>query len=149
MIDISKLKTLIEVRNMMTNTRKHGRHDLYEIAFRRLVELQAKKHDDPVCQGFWRGIAAVEELLRQEHGKAVKANRSRQKAGRVGEVVCLTDWAMRKGETKGFVMLVEAGMGDETGEYVVAAHPDRFPADAVAMARHKLLARSVSLPVAG
>lgn len=148
MINISKLNTVGEVRNMMTNARNHGRDDLYEVAFRRLLDLQAGNHDDPVCMGFWRVIAAVEELLRQEHGKALKANRSRRKAAQRGEVVCLTDWALSNKETKGFQMLVEAGLGDQTGEYVVAAHPDRFPVEAVSGARQKLQARSVPLPAA-
>jgi hypothetical protein len=43
MIDISKLKTVIEARTVMTNARKHGRSDLYQAAFRRLVELQSEK----------------------------------------------------------------------------------------------------------
>ena len=59
------------------------------------------------------------------------------------KVACLTDWALNKNETEGFMMLVEANLGDQTGEYVVAQNPDRFPPEAVAAARKRLVEHGV------
>jgi hypothetical protein len=139
MFDVSKLKTASEARNLMANAQRRGRHDVYQAAFRRLGQLEGRNHDDPVIGQFWVAVAAVEEVLRQKHGKAQKANYTRRKAAAVGEIVCLIDWALKKHETEGFKMLVEAGLGDQTGEYVVVRNPDRFPHEAVAAARQRLV----------
>lgn len=139
MFDVSKLKTASEARNLMANAQRLGRHDVYRAAFRRLGQLEGRDHDDPVIRQFWVAVAAVEEVLRQKHGKAVKANYTRRKAAAVGEIACLTDWALKKHETEGFKMLVDAGLGDQTGEYVVVQNPDRFPLEAVAAANQRLV----------
>jgi hypothetical protein len=41
------------------------------------------------------------------------------------------------------MMLVEANLGDQTGEYVVAQSPDRFLFEAVAAARKRLVEHGV------
>ena len=42
MIDVTKLKTATEARNLMENAKKHERLDLYRQAFRRLGEIEGK-----------------------------------------------------------------------------------------------------------
>lgn len=143
MIDVSKLKTVVEARNLMENARKLDREDIYQAAFRRLGQIQGKDHSDPVIAQFWAAISAVEETLRQKHGKAVKANYTRRKAKNVGEIQCLIDWAFKSSETEGFKLLVDAGLGDQTGEYVVVMNYDRFPPDAVAAAKKRLIFHGV------
>jgi hypothetical protein len=143
MFDASKLKTATEARNLMENAQERGRQEIYQAAFPRLGQIEGKDHEDIVVRQFWVAVSAVEECLRQKHGKAVKANYTRRKAARVGEVACLTDWALNKNETEGFMMLVEANLGDQTGEYVVAQNPDRFPPEAVAAARKRLVEHGV------
>ncbi|WP_316181369.1 MULTISPECIES: hypothetical protein [unclassified Bradyrhizobium] len=138
MIDPNKLKTAGEARTLMENARKKNRPDIYQAAFRRLVQLEGRNHEDPVVRQFWSAVAAVEQVLREKHGKAVRANYTRRKVAAVGEVKCLVDWAMKKQETEGFRLLVEAGLVDQTGEYVVVQNPDRFPTGAVAAARDRL-----------
>jgi hypothetical protein len=140
------LKTAIEARNMMDNAQKKNRPDVYQAAFRRLAQLEGKDHDDPVIRQFWSAIAAVEEVLRQKHGRTVRAAYTRRKVAKVGEVACLIDWALNKHETEGFKMLVEAGLVDQTGEYVVVQNPDRFPLEAVAAA-NKRLSEHLSGPI--
>lgn len=139
MYDVSNLNTAAEAENLMENALKKGRRDIYQAAFRRLGEINGKDHNDPVVRQFWVAVAAVEEVLRQKHNKRVKANYTRRKAAEVGEIKCLTDWALKKNETEGFLMLVESGLGDQTGEYVVVHNPDRFPPDAVAAAKQRLI----------
>ena len=138
MIDVTKLKTATEALNLMENAKKHERLDLYRQAFRRLGEIEGKDHEDPVVVLFWRAVAAVEELLRHKHGRAVRAAYTRRKAAKVGEIACLTDWAVNPHETEGFRMLVEGGLADLTGEYIVAHYPHRFPPEAVAAATARL-----------
>jgi hypothetical protein len=143
MFDVTKLKTATEARNLMANAQKMDRQDVYQAAFRRLGQIEGKNHDDPVIRAFWAAISAVEEVIRQKHGKALKAGYTRRKVAEVGEIACLTDWALKKNETEGFEMLVAAGLGDQTGEYVVVSYPDRFPAEAVAAARKRLIKHGV------
>jgi hypothetical protein len=139
MFDTSKLKSATEARNLMENAKERGRQDIYQAAFRRLGQIEGKDHDDIVVRQFWVAVSAVEECLRQKHGKSLKANYTRRKAARVGEVACLTDWALKKQETEGFKMLVDAGLADQTGEYVVVKNPDRFSPEAVAAATQRLV----------
>ena len=143
MFDVAKLKTAAEAENLMENALKKGRHDIYQAAFRRLGEINGKDDDDPVVRQFWVAVSAVEECLRQKHGKSLKANYTRRKASRAGEIACLTDWALKKHETEGFMMLVASGLGDQTGEYVVVQNADRFPPDAVAAAMQRLIEHGV------
>jgi hypothetical protein len=41
------------------------------------------------------------------------------------------------------MMLVEAGLGDQTGEYVVVQNADRFPPEAVSAAKKRLVEHGV------
>lgn len=143
MFDVSIMKTATQARNLMANALKLGRNDVYQAAFRRLGEIEGGNNTDPVIRAFWSAVAAVEEVLRQKHGKSVKANYTRRKAAKVGEISCLTDWALKKNETEGFQMLLQAGLGDQTGEYVVVNYPDRFPVEAVEAAKKRLLDHGV------
>lgn len=139
----SKLLTVNEARNLMENAKKNNRMDIYQAAFRRLGQIQGQNHSDPVIAQFWAAISAVEETLRLKHGKAVKANYTRRKVKKVGEIQCLIDWALKRHETEGFKLLVRAGLGDQTGEYVVVKNSERFPPDAVAAAKKRLVENDV------
>ena len=136
--DVSRLKDADQARNLMANARRLGRLDVEQDAFRRLCQIEGGADDDPVVVQFRQALSAVEEVLRQKHGKKVRAAYTRRKLAAVGEIACLTDWALKKDETEGFKMLVEAGLGDQTGEYVVVRNADRFPPEAVNAARKRL-----------
>ncbi|MCP1535702.1 hypothetical protein [Methylorubrum extorquens] len=138
MFDPKKLKTVSDAHRYMENARKHGRPDLVEAAFRRLCELEAGNRADPLVLDFWRVVAAVEELLRQKHGRIVRAQRTRTKAKEKGEIACLADWAMGAAETEGFKMLVEANLADHTGEYLVVKYAEKFSSEAVSAAQARL-----------
>ncbi|WP_162559689.1 hypothetical protein [Methylobacterium radiodurans] len=58
----------------------------------------------------------------------------------------MTDCTRRQTQGTSFVLLVEAGLGTCTDEYIVATNPDRFPQDAVAAARARRIAHGVVLP---
>jgi hypothetical protein len=46
------------------------------------------------------------------------------------------------------MMLVEVGLGDQTGQYIVVQNAERFPSEAVAAARKRLIYHKV-IPAAG
>ncbi|MBR0867294.1 hypothetical protein [Bradyrhizobium diazoefficiens] len=146
MIDVSKLATVQQCRNLMGNAKRLGREDVRRAALRRCVQLQAPTDTDPVVGGFGGMLVALEEVFLQRYGRALKANRTRAKAKAAGIMTVLTDWARGRGQGSGFEMLVEEGLGDYTGEYVVAVNPARFGADAVFATRSKLAANGVALP---
>lgn len=143
MYDVSKLKTPADARNVLDNATKKGRHDVYQLAFRRLTELEGEAYEDPIARQFWAAVAAIEETSRQKHGKALKALATRKKAAKVGEIACLNDWAIKKEQPDGFDMLVTAGLGDQTGEYVVVQNAEHFSPEAVSAARSRLEERGV------
>lgn len=126
------------LRRYMINAKRLHRDDLFWTAFERLCDLQTSEHADPVVTDFWRAIAALEELLFLEHGKHLKAMRTRKKVKEHGEEKCLVDWVLAKQETKGFRMLVEAGLSHLTGEAIVVKHAERFPEHVVSAARIRL-----------
>lgn len=145
MIDVSKLATVQDCRNVMMNAARLGRNDVRRAALRRCVDLQAPLDADLVVRGYGGVLAALEEVFRWRYGRGLKANRTRKKA-KDGVVALLTDWARSRGQDKGFEMLVAEGLGEYTGEYVVAANPERFGADVVIAARGKLAAHGIPLP---
>jgi hypothetical protein len=60
----------------------------------------------------------------------------------------LIEWTRGKAETNGFKLLVDAGMPENTAEYLVAEFADKFPEDVVELARDRLRAREILLPAA-
>jgi hypothetical protein len=58
-------------------------------------------------------------------------------------VKCLEDWASNSKETQGFLILVENGMVELTGEFLVLKYSDQFSKNAIANAKKRL--RDVSL----
>lgn len=138
-IDLKKLSDETALRTFMGNAKRLKRDDLFWAAFERLCNVQARPHADPVVTDFWKAIAALEELLFIEHGRRLKAMRTRKKVKEQGEEKCLIDWVLGKQETKGFRMLVEAGLSDLTGESIVVRHADRFPEHVVQAARVRLV----------
>jgi len=150
--DPSRLQDGKAARAYLDNVKRLGRDDLYPAAFRRLCELSAPPpdgdapEDDPLVTDFWRAITALEEVLRDQHGKVVRASRTRQKVKRVGVRKTVEDLALSRAESDGFRILTAHGLGDLTAEYLVVKHAERFPAAAVAAARARLQAAAVTLP---
>ncbi|MGY3236688.1 hypothetical protein ACVMAJ_003578 [Bradyrhizobium sp. USDA 4448] len=146
MIDISKLASVQQCRNLMSNAKRLGREDVRRAALRRCVQLQAPTDTDPVVGGFGGMLVALEEVFLQRYGRALKANRTRAKAKAAGIMTVLTDWARGRGQGSGFEMLVEEGLGDYTGEYVVAVTPMRCSRRAASSRRTESLCRGRAKP---
>ena len=136
------------VQQLMANAEKLGETGLARMCLRRLYELGGIDHDDPVTKRLWQAVTAYEETLRRKHGKSQRASYTRRKIAEKGPIVTLSDWALDKKVTPGFEALIEAGMAEFTGEYVVIEFADRFEPNVVAAARKRLEDFGVALPKA-
>lgn len=149
MYDVRTLKSVAECRTVMDRAKKGGNDAVYQNVFRRMCELSGHQNDDPddtLVRDFHATLAAYEQLLTEKNGRNQPAGRTRQKVKNKGVVQSLIDWATSKAETPGFNLLVDAGLYEFTGEYVVVRHSDRFPSEVVAKARARLEAHGVEVP---
>jgi hypothetical protein len=95
---------------------------------------------DPLVKDFYETRAAYEQLLTEKNGRTQPAHRTRQKIANKGVYQSLIEWTRGKTETDGFKILVNAGLPEYTGEYLVDRYAKRFPADVVSLARERLVA---------
>jgi hypothetical protein len=144
--DPSKMSDPTKVRQLLTNAERLNATELATACRRRLYELRGANLDDPVERRLAEAVAALEETYREKHGRAQAAGYTRRKIADVGAVATLSDWALKPDVTVGFVALVEGGMAEFTGEYVIAEFPDRFEPHVVAAARKRLEQYGVELP---
>jgi hypothetical protein len=149
MYDARKLKNVAECRTVLARARARGLKDVYDAVFRRLCELVGSEYDDPddpLVRDFYETLAAYEQLLTEKNGKTTIASRTRQKITNKGVHQSLIEWTRGKIETNGFTLLIDAGLPEYTGEYLVFRYGDRFPADVVQLARERLESHAVALP---
>lgn len=109
-----------------------------DAAFRRLIEILPDGEPGSIGHDFWMTIHALEEVLRDERGKTVRLSRTRQKIGRVGVKQTLIDFATRKAPADGFIMLIERGLPEMTGEAIVLKHSKSFDSDVQTAAKQRL-----------
>jgi hypothetical protein len=133
--DASKLKTPTDCRTVMQRAKDRNLPEVYNAVFRRYCELSGAFHDDPadpLIADFHKTLAAYEQLLTEKNERTTSASRTRQKIANKGVHQSLIDWTRGKSETNGFRLLVEKGMPEYTGEYLVVRYATRFPEDVVA-----------------
>jgi hypothetical protein len=142
MYDVRKLTTPDDCRTVMARAKQRGMQDVYAAVFKRYCALVGNASDDPtdpMVRDFYETLAAYEQLLTEKNGSTTVASRTRQKIANKGVHQSLVEWTRGKTETNGFALLVEAGLPEFTGEYLVTKYADRFPADVVTLARSRLL----------
>lgn len=127
-----------QLRQFMENAKRMEAPNVYEAAFRRLVEILPNEAPEPIAQDFWRSIHALEQRLREERGKTVRLTRTRQKLDRVGAMKTLADLALSATPSEGFEMLIQRDMSDLTAEAVILRHEAEFEAEVVTAARERL-----------
>ena len=152
MYDVSKLKTPEECRTVMERAKARNLDDVYTRVFKRYCELVGSHHDDPsypIIREFYETLGAYEQLLTETNGVKTVATRTRQKIANKGVYQSLVEWTRGKVETNGFILLVEKGLPEYTGEYLVAKYADRFPDDVVQLARERLRKHDIALPEDG
>jgi hypothetical protein len=149
MYNASKLKTVAECRIVLDRARVQKRDDVYAAVFRRMCQLVGSENDDPddpLVRDFHETLAAYEQLLTEKNGRNTIATRTRQKLENKGVHLSLVEWTRGKIETNGFTLLIDAGMPEYIGEYLVTRHAARFPLDVVQLARERLVSHDVRLP---
>ncbi len=149
MYDVTKLASLADCRTVMRRARERNLPNVYEAVFRRMCQLVGSANDDPddpLVRDFYETLAAYEQLLTEKNNKTTPASRTRQKIANKGVHQSLIEWTRGKAETNGFKLLLDAGLPEYTGEYLVLRYGDRFPAEIVEMARNRLTSHQISLP---
>lgn len=149
MYDLQKLKTVGDCRRVMVRAKEQGREDIYMQVFKRQCQLVGHENDDPsdtLIRRFHETLAAYEQLLSEKNHSNTVAARTRQKIANKGVYQSLIEWTRGKVETNGFKLLVEAGLPEYTGEYLVAQYADRFPVDVVELARDRLRRHEIAPP---
>lgn len=149
--NVTSLKTPADCRTVMARAKQQGRDDVYRAVFDRYCELvghAAEDPSDPLVRGFFETLAAYEQLLTERNGKTTIASRTRQKIENKGVYQSLIEWTRGTKETDGFELLVEKGLPNYTGEYLVARYASRFPEDVVARAHERLTKYEIELPEA-
>jgi hypothetical protein len=147
--DASKLKTPDECRIVMRRAQERELPEAYNAAFKRYCELTGEANDDPsdpLIADFHKTLAAYEQLLTEKNHRNTTASRTRQKISNKGVHQSLIEWTRGKNETNGFKLLVEKGMPEFTGEYLVVRYAARFPSDVVALAKRRLSEHGISVP---
>ena len=149
MYDVSKLKTIEECRTVMDRAKKLGKTDIYKNVFQRFCQLHGTLNEDPddtLIKEFWETLGAYEQLLSEKNGRRTSASRTRQKIKNKGVIQSLIDWTKSKSETPGFIQLINEGMPQYTGEYIVVKYASRFPPDIVQSAKARLDQHNVEWP---
>lgn len=137
--DVKVLKSQADCRRVIERAIKAGDTDLERRALVRVAELGGGDYCDPLVAAFYSTLAVYEQTLPRG-----RANYLRRKLSNLGGGVdaveqILRDWCTDKGLSSGFHHLLERGLKEHVGEYIVGVRfPERFPVEVVTAAREKL-----------
>jgi hypothetical protein len=134
------------IRVLMQNALDRNEEGLARLCLRRIFELGGADHPDPLVRRLWQVVTAYEETLKIKLGRAQRETRVRKKIETKGPLIALSDWATAKDVTPGFLAVMNAGMAEFTGEYIVLEYADSFDDSVVQAARTRLEGFGVSLP---
>lgn len=146
--DLTK-RSVKELDTMLNNARKSAdpqAPNVYRDAAAELFRRSGTDYDDPVIASCWGAIALLDRCRYEKTGKRLKSQYSLGSIRRNGEIAFMIDCARGKTQGTGFALLVAANLGKYTVEYIVAANPDRFPMDAVQLARTRLINHGIQVP---
>lgn len=134
------------IRVLMQNALDRNEEGLARLCLRRIFELGGEGHPDPMVRRLWQAVTAYEETRKLKTGRAQRETKVRKKIETKGALVALEDWAVAKEPTLGFLAVIDAGMAEFTGEYIVLEYADSFDESVVQAARTRLEGLGVSLP---
>ena len=122
----------------MANAERLGEDEVVKRCKKRIFEIAGNEGKTEIEIRLFQALAAYEEILREKHNKAVRANYTKRKIQNKGAIQTLTDWALDKKVTPGFEALVSQGLEDFTGEKIVIDFAEEFPVEVVDSASIKL-----------
>jgi hypothetical protein len=145
--DPAVLKTVPDCRRALSRATQAGKSDFVRPLLVRLAQLGGEGYSDPLEASFHSTLAVYEQTL--ERGRANYVRRKLKKLG--GGVAAveqiLIDWCLDKKMSSGFQHLIEHGLEDQVGEYIVGINfPKRFSVAVVKAARAKLIAQEIVTP---
>lgn len=134
------------IRVLMQNALDRNEEGLARLCLRRIFELGGDGYPDPLVRRLWQAVTAYEETRKLKIGRAQRETKVRKKIETKGPLVALADWATAKDVTPGFLAVIDAGMAEFTGEYIVLEYADSFDNSVVQAARTRLESFGVTLP---
>ena len=123
---------------MIANAERLGEDEVVKRCKKRIFEIAGNEGETEIEIRLFQALAAYEEILREKHNKAVRANYTKRKIQNKGAIQTLTDWALDKNVTPGFEALVSQGLEDYTGEKIVIDFAEEFPVEVVESESTKL-----------
>ena len=136
--NVHEATNLEKIRSLMANADRLGEDELVKKCKKRIFEIAGNEGKTEIEIRLFQALAAYEEILREKHNKAVRANYTKRKIKNKGAIQTLTDWALDKKVTPGFEALVSQGLEDFTGEKIVIDFAEEFPVEVVESASIKL-----------
>ncbi|MDA7760001.1 hypothetical protein N8935_07120 [Amylibacter sp.] len=136
--NVHEATNLEKIRSLMANAERLGGDEVVKRCKKRIFEIAGNEGKTEIEIRLFQALAAYEEILREKHNKAVRANYTKRKIQNKGAIQTLTDWALDKKVTPGFEALVSQGLEDFTGEKIVIDFAEEFPVEVVDSASIKL-----------
>ena len=136
--NVHEATNLEKIRSLMANAERLGEDEVVKRCKKRIFEIAGNEGKTEIEIRLFQALAAYEEILREKHNKAVRANYTKRKIQNKGAIQTLTDWALDKKVTPGFEALVSQGLEDFTGEKIVIDFAEEFPVEVVESASIKL-----------
>jgi len=136
--NVHEATNLEKIRSLMANAERLGEDEVVKKCKKRIFEIAGNEGKTEIEIRLFQALAAYEEILREKHNKAVRANYTKRKIQNKGAIQTLTDWALDKKVTPGFEALVSQGLEDFTGEKIVIDFAEEFPVEVVDSASIKL-----------
>ena len=135
--NVHEATNLEKIRSLMANAERLDEDELVKKCKKRIFKIAGNECETEIEKRLFQALAAYEEILREKHNKAVRANYTKRKIKNKGVIQTLTDWALDKKVTPGFEALVSQGLEDFTGEKIVIDFAEEFPVEVVEAAKIK------------
>ena len=141
---ISKLKTPEECVIFEKNVTDRGHLDLAVAARKRAIELRAKAYGAATDaeRECLEAVYAYERVLLKKHGRKIPASRTWGMIKRHGIIKAVERAVDRKGETSGYLALLEIGLAEYAFEAVVLRYPKLFSSEAVKRSQERVQAQA-------
>lgn len=137
---VSKLQSLEDCANFLTNAIAKGRGDLEPDVRLRVLQIKAGHHPEvsAVEHDCLMAIYAYEELLSYRNGRKTRANRTWQVIKKYGIIPGIERLVSKEQDPTGIGVLRDMGLSEYTFENVVVRHPDAFSSEAVVFSKARL-----------